>query len=879
MSCDWSDLVVAYLHDPPDKALAISGHEKRACRYATLAAGRQVSSKDLHGTEDQLASSIERLPMPSGEALRVDPQNGRLEIVHPLSGQHDQLEVDPVDEEAVKGAIEEIVRGLDPPQQRFLALWRLLPKRLAELKPYYALLPADTRIPDHTIWHHLDAVAGLKAALAGPRGAAFLSFSLGPVQPFIEAARSVRDLWSGSMILSWLTFHGMLPVIERYGPTAVIFPSLRGIPLVDRWLTTRGLKEVSAPLGELIRSPCLPNRFLAVVPCELGGEQAHALAEQCRQAVQSAWSELACKVWEEIDKILAAIARPGEQQDFRGWAELWNQQIEGFFSVTTTVLPLAQCGDKQMAQLWGTESFEDAFSDSAAVRALADAIPQEARPGYDQTSAGRWQAQVEICARSMEASRNIRHVPPSTQQTPVPGKCSLMGTFEQMGPPGLEESRGFWETMAQSVQVGLDRIRKRERFCAVTMTKRFAPHFLGDEWEIDENKLRTPDTATVAAAKWLRQACALGYALDPEAIRQRHGRWSGQWLFWTKQDQGKDEDEEAIPDEVWETLKKARNDKRLDPPPAYYAILMMDGDHMGRWLSGEMSPPVEEVLHPQALAYFRQLNDPRVGPALKARRPLGPARHAAISQALANFALHVVPPIVEKHHGVLIYAGGDDGLAMLPAAQAVSCARELRLAFSGHPQANGGARAGYYNAGQRELLMMGPKATSSCGLAVAHYKEDLRFALREARRAEKAAKDAGRDALHIAVLRRSGEQTSALCPWQFTATVQRWVQAFVQGASDRWAYRLRAELKTLAAVSREAMRSELVRLIKRADERTKQKLGGTDKNSAGEVLAAEFDDYLSQVVGPPRNLTDEQAMEGFLLLCQTASFLARGRTQ
>lgn len=873
MSCDWSDLVVAYLHDPPDKALAISGHEKRACRYARVALGAEVKREDLRGTEDQLASSIERLPMPSAEALRVDRQNGRLEIVHPLSGQRDELEVDPVDEEAVERAIEEIVRGLDPPQQRFLALWRLLPEWLAKRKPYYALLPADTRIPDHTIWHHLDAVAGLKAALAGPRGAAFLSFALGPVQPFIEAARSVRDLWSGSMILSWLTFHGMLPVIEQYGPAAVIFPALRGIPLVDRWLMEQGLK-VTDPSPELLRSPCLPHRFLAVVPCESGGEQAQALAEQCRRAVQSAWSELACKVREKINRAL------GEKlNEFPQWAELWEHQIEGFFSVTTTVLPLAQCGDKQMAQLWGADRFEEAFPDSAAVRALADAIPQEARPGYDQTSAGRWQAQVEICARSMEASRSIRHVPPSTQQTPVPGKCSLMGTFEQMGPRGLADSRRFWETVAEQVRIGPDRTRKRERLCAVALTKRFAPHLLAAELGIDERALRTPDTATVAAAKWLQQARALGYALDPDAIRQRHGTWSGQWLFWTKQDQGKDEDEDAIPREVWETLKKARNDKKLQPPPAYYAILMMDGDHMGRWLSGEMSPPVEEVLHPQALAYFRQLNDRRVEPALNVRRPLGPARHAAISQALANFALHVVPPIVEKHHGVLIYAGGDDVLAMLPAAEAVSCARELRLAFSGHPQASGGARAGYYNAGQRELLMMGPKATSSCGLAVAHYKEDLRFALREARRAEKAAKDAGRDALHIAVLRRSGEQTSALCPWQFTATVPRWVQAFVQGASDRWAYRLRAELATLAAVSREAVRSELVRLIKRADERTKQKLGGTDKNSAGEVLAAEFDDYLSQVAGPPRNLTDDQAMEGFLLLCQTASFLARGRTQ
>ena len=42
-----------------------------------------------------------------------------------------------------------------------------------------------------------------------------------------------------------------------------------------------------------------------------------------------------------------------------------------------------------------------------------------------------------------------------------------------------------------------------------------------------------------------------------------------------------------------------------------------------------------------------------------------------------------------------------------------------------------------------ERLLMGPRATLSAGLAVVHYKEDLRFALDEARKAEKRAKKRG----------------------------------------------------------------------------------------------------------------------------------------
>src|SRR5204862_886589 len=141
-------------------------------------------------------------------------------VTHPVAGHERLVETGAVDEEWVRGQIENLVRGLpEDPERRFLALWRLLPERLAdEAHPWFAHLPADTRVPDHTIWHHLDITAGLKAADEGGQGPAFLSFALGPVQPFIEAARTVRDLWTGSMILSWLTFQGMLPVLELYGP-------------------------------------------------------------------------------------------------------------------------------------------------------------------------------------------------------------------------------------------------------------------------------------------------------------------------------------------------------------------------------------------------------------------------------------------------------------------------------------------------------------------------------------------------------------------------------------------------------------------------------------------------------------------------------------
>ena len=70
---DWERLLLAFLHDPPDKALDVRGHEQRAARYATAALGREVDSaaiKDAARAADPLAAAAERLPMPTATLVR-----------------------------------------------------------------------------------------------------------------------------------------------------------------------------------------------------------------------------------------------------------------------------------------------------------------------------------------------------------------------------------------------------------------------------------------------------------------------------------------------------------------------------------------------------------------------------------------------------------------------------------------------------------------------------------------------------------------------------------------------------------------------------------------------------------------------------------------
>src|SRR5262249_31068957 len=166
----------------------------------------------------------------------------------------------------------------------------------------------------------------------------------------------------------------------------------------------------------------------------------------------------------------------------------------------------------------------------------------------------------------------------------VPQKCTLLGTLEQMGPAGLAESRPFWQRFADSVSHEGTRVRERERLCAVSLVKRFAwAAYFREELRLRREELRFDDTATEAAREWL--ADERGGVIDPDAVRRTHGDWSGQWLHWRSDHQ--DPEETRAPEPVWDRIQRKKQ-RHPEPAPLYFAVLMMDGDNMGRWLRGDM---------------------------------------------------------------------------------------------------------------------------------------------------------------------------------------------------------------------------------------------------------------------------------------------------
>lgn len=845
MGTDWETLIMVFLHDPPDKALGVRTHESVTKGYLSVALGRPINDREFENVTkkaDRAAAAAERFPFPKGPFVDPEP-GGVFTIFHPVSAAETRITCGDIDQDRIKTIIAGIVSGLEDDQQRFLALWRLLPARIEqEMGADWKLLPAESRQPDHTLWHHVDITTALAAANREGGRAAFLSFTIGPVQEFIAAARSLRDLFTGSAILSWLAFQAMRPVLEECGPAALVFPHLRGNFLADRWLAERlAGRDIPDLTAEQDGRPVtgLPNRFLALVPAAM----ANALGARCEASVRNAWKALAQDV--------RARFKQDVDRNFPGWDDRWDEQIATVPEVSWVAVPEPELSVDAMVKIAGG-TLDSVWPDAAAIRRLATAIPDEGRrPYFKDHAAGRWQAQVETVAKIAESARLVRPVPalPSRDQGSNPEKCTILGSFDQMGPTEREEAKEFWKTVRKRPIDGV-RLREHERLCAISLAKRFAlPARLDRELSIKRVMRRFPDTATVAAQRWLDYA-----GIDPDYYRDEYGCWNGQWLYGRE---GKDsgdwcEQQKEKVEAAFNKLQDAVRDavKHLGrAPPGYYAILAADGDRMGEWLAGRNAPRVREVVHRTLVDYFEGLPDQdAVAKGLNARRPVGPALHAAISSGLQTFASVLVPEIVERHHGVLIYAGGDDVLALMPVETALACAGGIRSAFS------------------RDEAM-GGRASLSAGIAVVHTKEDLRQAIQAAREAEKAAKHGGRNQLGLAVVRRSGEKGECRVPWTMVEGLDALRGSFTGAVSDRWAYHLRAEAGTLDALPREAQRAELRRLLGRGE--TVDEITATNVLGLYDAFAEWDHGYTSK----------GKALSTFAILCQAASFLARARDE
>lgn len=143
---------------------------------------------------------------------------------------------------------------------------------------------------------------------------------------------------------------------------------------------------------------------------------------------------------------------------------------------------------------------------------------------------------------------------------------------------------------------------------------------------------------------------------------------------------------------------------------SYYALIKFDGDDMGD--------------------AFRNLKTS--------------AMQQELSRRISRFA-DKAPDILTSHGGLPVFAGGEDFLGFLPLDSLFDCLKVLYLEF-------------------REIVGL----TFSAGISVAHLMQPLKEVMAQAERMEQAAKNAGKNAFSVGIIKRSGENVN-MPGYHFTA--------------------------------------------------------------------------------------------------------------
>ncbi len=385
-------------------------------------------------------------------------------------------------------------------------------------------------------------------------------------------------------------------------------------------------------------------------------------------------------------------------------------------------------------------------------------------------------------------------------------KCSLCGGLEAIGGEDYVLMRHLWSVIGDVKPSEIRdakpfTFKKNEHLCPVCLIKRCYHEWLknvgknGKPWNVDAG---FESVSKVALKKVITKSEELGvkitfydimynkkcaseldllehYNIYWNAIRRILDRFKlkhDEDLFYKEnlssvkslaKTLGLDEDEIVkYVKNVESLLKTAREsieeiESRVGEFEKYYSILIMDGDNMGKLLIGDEMECVADYLHLEVLKYLPQGAKEKVE---KTKRLVTPTTHAAISRALAYFSINKVPEIVEKHRGELIYAGGDDVLALLPVDTTLRCAYDIQNEFNKDWD-------GW------ELL---PAKTMSAGILIVYYKHPLYDALDKARELEKKAKEMGRNAVAIGYLARSGTYNEVVFNWSIVPKLGKSVE-------------------------------------------------------------------------------------------------------
>ena len=354
MQLYWQAKIWGVLHDPIFKALYDNNGRGGTGWWESLPAMKEwVALPDEQkkkllgyvGIADQISSASDRSAIGNlGAETAVNYNSNGLEISHLLSGakqpswqtkseRHQQVAAlsgvqrkEYLDEEAsiiLNRIPANIKNGVDEKhlRQLFWWLWRCLPAEACKLFDNDAsllLMPAETRLPDGSIWSHSSMTSALAGALIGydttmaefqsiePASKLYynahshpylVSFTFTPVQELIKASRKMRDFWAGSWILHYVSAHISYKLAQKYGADSLLYPSLFEQPLIDLWLRRDypDLEtQIDKPSIDSLLTAGFPNVLVLLV---LPKAKVAAAMQFAEQELKQVWHDLSDRVF------------------------------------------------------------------------------------------------------------------------------------------------------------------------------------------------------------------------------------------------------------------------------------------------------------------------------------------------------------------------------------------------------------------------------------------------------------------------------------------------------------------------------------------------------------------------------------------------------
>ncbi|MBF2036024.1 MAG: type III-B CRISPR-associated protein Cas10/Cmr2, partial [Leptolyngbyaceae cyanobacterium T60_A2020_046] len=379
----WQAKIWGLLHDPALKALHDNSGRSGNGLWRDLAVMRDWVE---HGWDpeaksgkawqhihlaDYIASASDRGAIGSlSVSVNYDNEQG-LELRHLLSGKlrklklkdkhHQDLTKAPNRKEFLvakeQGLLPADIQKETNARKVFWWLWRCLPIATCQAlggDESLLLMPAETRLPDSSIWDHASITAALAGSLAGfnltsddlerwSKGSQkelpyLVSFTFTPIQELIKASRKMRDFWAGSWILHYLSARVCWALAWQYGPDSVLYPSLFQQPLIDHWLLngmpgsqfsgwkTDFEKWVEAPKQSKLTTAGFPNVMVLLLP----ESKVQAAMQYAKSVLKQEWLHLGSLVFKSLQEKKKWM--PGLTEDHKTWEGWLNSQWQTYWS-------------------------------------------------------------------------------------------------------------------------------------------------------------------------------------------------------------------------------------------------------------------------------------------------------------------------------------------------------------------------------------------------------------------------------------------------------------------------------------------------------------------------------------------------------------------